>query len=111
MAIKIVLSDKVGIQVRGAINDEAGVAQAFDFRLVCKRLDAAQIQQKVNINSQASLVEFLADVVEDWSGVRDGNDSVLPYSEQNLQALCNIPGVSALAFKTYMAEVGAKEKN
>ena len=54
---------------------------------------------------------ILADVVEDWSGVRDADDKPLPYSEDALRALCRIPGVAAVAFRTYLAEVGAKEKN
>ena len=111
MSIKITVSNKVGFKVKGEINDAAGVPQAFDFSLICKRLDAEQIREKLKNNPESSVTEFLVDVVEDWSGVRDGDDKPLPYNEGNLRALCKIPGIDALAFRTYMAEVGAKEKN
>lgn len=111
MSIKIVLSDKVGFKVHGSTNDSAGVAQSFHFQLTCTRLDADQIQQKLKSDSDASLTDFLADVIEGWSGVQDVEGTPLPYSEDNLRALCKIPGVAGLAFRTYLAEVGAKEKN
>jgi len=111
MAINIVISDKVGFKVHGEINDAAGVAQPFSFGLTCLRLDADQIKTKLKSESDASITDFMADVVEVWSGVKDADGKTLPYSEDSLRLLCNIPGVAALAFKTYMAEVGAKEKN
>lgn len=111
MAIKIVISDTVGFKVKGTINDEKGTAQPFDFTLICSRLDQDQIQAKLKDHGDASLTDFLVDVIESWSGVRDAADAPLPYSEANLRALCKIPGVAGLAFRTYLAEVGAKEKN
>jgi len=111
MSIKIVVSDKVGFKVQGSINDAAGVAQPFHFQLTCTRLDADQIQQKLKSDTDASLTDFLGDVVEGWSGVQDGEGKQLPFSEDNLRVLCKIPGVAGLAFRTYRAEVGAKEKN
>ena len=111
MAIKLVVSNKVRFKVKGSINDEAGISQPFDFSLVCTRLDAEQIQVKLSSDGDASLTDFLADVVEDWTGVRDSDDKAIPYSTDALRALCRIPGVSGIAFRTYLAEVGAKEKN
>ncbi len=111
MALKIVISDTVGIKVKGTINDAAGVPQPFDFGLTCTRLDADQIQAKLKNESDASTADFLGDVITGWSGVRDADDKPLPYSEDALAQLCKIPGVAALAFRTYLAEVGAKEKN
>jgi len=111
MAIKIIVSDTVGIKVKGAINDANGIPQPFDFRLTCMRLDADQINNKLKSESEASMADFLVDVVEDWSGVRDGDDKPIPFNESGLRQLCKIPGVAALAFRTYLAEVGAKEKN
>lgn len=111
MAIKIVISDTVGIKVKGTINDAAGKPQPFDFCLVCTRLDLQQIDDKLKSDTEATLIDFLADVVEDWSGVRDADDKPIPYTESAFRQLCKIPGVYGLAFKTYMTEVGAKEKN
>ena len=50
-------------------------------------------------------------IVMGWTGVKDADDKPLDYSEDNFRALCKIPGVAALAFRTYLAESGAKEKN
>lgn len=111
MAIKIVVSDTVGIKVKGAINDANGIPQPFDFRLMCMRLDADQISYKLKSESEASMADFLVDVVEDWSGVRDETDKPVPYSADAMKQLCKIPGVANVAFRTYLAEVGAKEKN
>lgn len=111
MAIKIIVSDTVGIKVKGTINDAAGVPQPFDFGLTCTRLDSDQIQAKLKEESDASLTDFLVDVVSGWSAVRDADDKPLPYSPDHLRQLCKITGVASLAFRTYLAEVGAKEKN
>ena len=111
MAIKIIISNTVRFKVKGTIKDEAGTDQPFDFSLTCTRLDAEQIQAKLRTDSEASVTDFLIDVVEDWAGVKDADDKALPFSEDNLRALCRIPGVASLAFRTYLSEVGAKEKN
>lgn len=111
MAIKIVISDTVGIKVKGAINDAAGNPQSFHFGLTCNRLDSEQIKNKLTSDSEASITDFMADVVQGWSDVRDADDKPLPYSADALRQLFLIPGVAGLAFRTYLAEGGAKEKN
>lgn len=111
MAIRIIVSNTVGFNVKGSINDAAGVPQPFTFKLICARLDADQIQARLNAGNDATLIDFLADVIEDWSGVRDADDKAIPYSTDALRQLCAIPGVAAVAFRAYIAEVGAKEKN
>lgn len=111
MAIKIVLSNKVGIKVKGTYGDSAGNPQPFDFTLVCNRLDTDQLQAKIKDEPDDTLVDFMVDVITDWSGVRDADDAPLPYSADSYRALCKLPGISLLAYRTYMAEVGVKEKN
>ncbi len=111
MAIKIVLSPLVKFKVEGTVKDEAGVDQPFNFWLTCRRLDADQIKAKLQNESDASLTEFMASVIEGWEGVRDHDDKPLPYSEEALPQLMRIAGVAPLAFRTYLLEVGAKEKN
>jgi len=111
MAIKIVVSDTVSFNVKGTINDAAGIAQPFSFKLVCTRLDQEQITNKLQTDTESKIVDFLCDVVEDWSGVKDADDKPLPYSEASMRQLCRISGVGAVAFQTYLSEVGAKAKN
>lgn len=111
MSIKITISDTVGIKVKGTINDAAGVPQPFDFGLTCIRLDADEIQAKLKSDSEASITDFLADVVTGWARVKDDEDKPLAYSEEALRKLCKIAGVAGVAFRAYLSEVGAKEKN
>jgi len=111
MAIKITVDDMVGFKVKGTINDAAGVAQPFDFGLTCKRLSADQITAKLRGDSDASITDFMVDVVTGWSGVKGDDDKPVSYTPEQLRALFQIPGVGGVAFRTYLLEVGAKEKN
>lgn len=108
MAIKIVVSNIVGIKVKGTINDENGVAQPFEFVLKCKRLDADQISEKHKLQSDATMSEFMEDVVEDWSGVRDEDGKPIPFDANMLKQLFKCTGVPFLAYKAYLEDVGAK---
>lgn len=111
MAIKIVVSDSLKFPVKGTIKDKDGSDQPFSFSLICKRLDTDEIGDRLKPENEASVPDFLVDVAEGWEGVRDEDDKPMPYSADALRQLCRIPGVAALAFRTYLAEVGAKEKN
>lgn len=111
MAIKITVDNLVGFKVKGTINDAAGIAQPFDFGLTCKRLSADDITAKLRSDSDASITDFMSDVVTGWTGVKDDADKALAYSPDALRQLFQIPGVGGVAFRTYLAEVGAKEKN
>ena len=110
MAIKIVLSDKFRLKVAGTHKNESGLDAPFDFTLTVKRLNADEIKETLE-SSEQSMIDFIAGLTEDWSGVRDEADKPLPWSKENYKALCAIPGVGLLAFQTYLAEVGAKAKN
>jgi hypothetical protein len=109
MSITIVVSDTVGVNVKGSINDANGAAKPFDFQLICRRLDAEAIREK--LNGEGSLIDFLADVVIDWKSVKQPDGAPVPYSEDALRQLCKIAGVGQVAFGSYIKEVGAKEKN
>ena len=111
MAIKIVLSPLVKFKVQGTIKDAAGIDQPFSFSLTCRRMDQEQVQATLRDESDKSVTEFLASVIESWEGVRDDDDKPLAYSEDALKQLARIHGVALLAFRTYLSEVGAKEKN
>jgi hypothetical protein len=111
MAIKIEISNTVGFKVRGSINNEAGTPVPFDFSLTCTRLDADQISARLNSANDETMADFMVSVIENWSGVRDGDDQLLPYSPEAYRRLCKIPGVANIALRTYLAEAGAKEKN
>ena len=111
MAIKIVVSDKVKFTTKGTIKNGAGIDEPFTFGLTCTRLDAEQIQQRLQSDSDASLVEFFKPLVDDWHNVNDAEGHPLPYSHDGLAQLFKIPGIAGLTFRTYLEEVGAKAKN
>jgi len=111
MAIKLIVSDTVKFQVKGVIRNASGTDEPFNFSLICKRLNAEEIQARFRADEETLIVEFFAGIVEDWSGVRDAEDKPAPYNVENLRALFKLPGIAALAFRTYMAECGAREKN
>jgi hypothetical protein len=111
MSIKIVVSPRVKFKVRGTIKDEAGVDQPFDFWLTCRRLDTDAMQDKMRERGDASITEFMLEVIEDWAGVKDADDKPLQWSEDAWRALCRQPGVAMLSYRTYLTEAGAKEKN
>ena len=110
MSINIVIEDNVTIKVAGTINTAAGIAKPFDFKLTCTRLETEEIDARVK-DSDTSVVDFMLDVVQDWSGVRGAEDSPIPYSEDAYRKLCKIPGVGRVAYIAYLSEVGAKVKN
>lgn len=109
MPIKIVVSNTVGIKVKGTINNEAGVPEPFDFGLTCKRLDVESIKTK--IASEGDMIDFMLDVNIDWSGVKDEANQPVPYSAQAFRDLCKLPGVANISYTTFLLESGAKAKN
>lgn len=120
MAIKITISDKVGFAVKGHINDVDGKEQPFDFVLIAKRLDedelnAAQallVVDAAKTGNHAAIHEKLAEIVTNWTGVRDDSDASLAYSPDLLRGLLKSHrGLGLLAWRTYIHESGAKEKN
>lgn len=111
MAIKLVVSDTVKFQVKGVIRNASGTDEPFNFSLICKRLNAEEIQAKFRADEDPQLVDFFAGITEDWAGVRDHEDKPAPYNVENLRSLFKLPGIASLTFRTYMSECGAREKN
>jgi hypothetical protein len=111
MAFKIVVSDTVGVKVKGTMVDAAGISQPFDFTLFCKRLDADTISNKLKNESESSIADFMTEVTTGWQDVRGEDNATVGFNTNALRQLLNIPGIPALAFRAYLADVGAKEKN
>ena len=106
----IEIEDRVKFKVRGSFNSADGTAKPFDFDVVATRLDVDAYKSAVS-DTDATMADFLASVVIDWSGVRDGAGKPVDYSEDALRKVCQLPGMASLIFRTYGTEVGAKEKN
>jgi len=110
MSIKIQVSDRVTFRVRGQITDDAGVNQPFDFGLTARRLNVKQLEARMRADDQ-TVDEFIADIVEDWSAVRDAEDKEVPFSREALAKLLEIPGLSRLILQTFAEESSARAKN
>lgn len=112
MGIKIGIANKVGFKVQGTYNDEDGIKQPFDFKLICRRMEDKEFLDRMNAASNDETVtDFMIEIIEDWDNVRGPDNAKLDYTTDNWRSLCKMPGVARLAFDTYRAEVGVKAKN
>ena len=120
MAIKITVSDKVGFAVKGTLNDADGKEQPFNFGLTATRLDeealnAAQIalvENAAKTGNHAAINDQLVSLITNWEGVRDESDAPLAYTPELLRTLLKAHrGLGLMAWRAYINESGAKEKN
>lgn len=104
-------SPTVRFTVTGTYNDDQGVAQPFAFWLKCERRSVEGIDELLQ-RPEHDLTDFVLEVAQDWGDVKDEKGNQVPFSEENLRALLgNVPGLSQVCFRYFMAEAGAKAKN
>ena len=112
MALRIEIANKVKFKVEGTIANEAGPDEKFDFALTAKRINAEGVRTLVDDRGDEPIADFLAGVIEGWSGVLDGAGQPVAFSQDSLRTLLtNIPGLAQLVFTRYLREIGAKAKN
>lgn len=111
MAFNIEISDTVRFTVRFTTRDGAGVEKPASFDLIARRLDTDEYKEALATETSVTFADFLANVVEGWDGVRDGNGNPVEFSADALRKLCRVPGLASLMFKAYGLEVSVKEKN
>lgn len=111
MVFKLVVSDDVTIRVSGSLPDERGTPQRFDFSLLAKRLDTAELRE--TLSSEDLIEDWLQPRVHGWSQVLDEQGQSLPFSPEHLRQLLRIVGMPALIYAAYVQASGArgKEKN
>lgn len=109
MAFKLAVPDVLHVPVAGSYSAEDGAKVKFDFVLLCKRLNQTEISEVMK-NQDESVLEFLQKVSTGWAEVLDDSGDALPFSADNLNAVLEQPGMSALCFGAYMAEIGVKSK-
>jgi hypothetical protein len=111
MAHKLVVRNKLPVQVKGTLKGEDGKPVEFDFVLKCKRLNQAEIDAVMS-NKAESVKQFLQAVADDWEGVLDEQGGALPFSAENFEdVLNNDPGMQSVCFQSYLRDVGAVVKN
>lgn len=109
MAFKLVVSNTVAVPVAGRLPDASGRPVPFSFTLQARRLPAGELRQAIEANDR-TVPEFLASLVEGWSGVQDDAGRELPFSAEGLNALLDIVGMAGVMFSAYLEACGAKGK-
>lgn len=110
MAFKLVARNVCPVKVKGVLTGEDGKPEPFDFTLVCARTPQSDLMAAFD-DKERSVIDFVRDRVEGWSGVKDQADRDLPFSREALDQLLEVPGVARLAFDAYLLEQQAREKN
>lgn len=110
----IQISPVVKFKVKGSIKDEHGTDKPFSFFLSCERVQEQDIaaRMKASDGSIAEFaVDFMGDVIVDWSDVIDDDKQPVPFSREAWQQLCRVPGLPLVVLATYREEAGARAKN
>jgi len=111
------IANKVTFPVEGSTVAEDGSITPFTFKLVAQRLNADALKAKQDTQGDQSQEDFLVEVCEDWKDVRRAipggvGTEPMPYDGDALRTLLNSrPGLTRIAFRSYMAAISAKEKN
>lgn len=110
MSFKLIVRNKLRVQVKGTINDENGKPVPFSFALLCDRLPQSQIDAALK-NKDESVVDFLKPITNGWDDLLDEAGQPLPFSSDNFDAVMEQAGLPAVCFQAYLKEVGATAKN
>lgn len=110
MAFKLVERNSVAVQVKGEITGDKGTPEAFNFTLHCKRMGVEELQAALKDDAR-SVRDFLIDIAHGWSGVIGDEGATLPFTQDALGALLDVPGIAGLAFNSYLEQQGARAKN
>lgn len=112
MAHKLVIGNTVHVPVKFAVND-GGVLKEFSFELICNRLLQDEVRKRTESNDE-KVDDFLRSITTGWIGqalVVEEDGSFSPFSPSTFDVMLSLPGVSAVFFRSYIKEVGVREKN
>jgi hypothetical protein len=110
MSFKLIVRNKLRVQVKGTINDENGKPVPFSFALLCDRLPQSQIDAALK-NKDESVVDFLKPITQGWEDMLDATGQPLPFSAEKFDEVMEEAGVPAVCFQAYLKAVGATAKN
>ena len=109
MALRIVVSDRVRFKVSGKLRNEEGTEDPFSFEVLAKRIKTDELSNLKDADQ--SVADFLATVIDGWSGVQDASGANLAFSPEALGELLKISGMATFIFSAYIRECGPREKN
>lgn len=110
---KIVVSDTVAVQVKGALSDADGKPASFKFTLVCKRLNAEEFKSRME-GGESTTKDVMQEVTTGWNGQRlvlEEDGTPAEFCADALEALLDINGMANVCFVAYGKESGAHAKN
>lgn len=112
MSIKLVVSDTVLVPVAGTLRDEEGRAVPFNFKLTCRRLSTTALRTQLEAVTDGSLTgdALMQSVVTGWQGVVDEDGKEVGFSPAAFEQMCEIPGISGVAFAAFVQANGAEGK-
>lgn len=110
----IAVGNTVEVPVKFTLKEKK-VNKVFSFTLEAQRREQDEITSRMAENEYKFREALLAlDCFTGWSGQRlvlgaDGNPA--EFSVEAFTAMLSVPMVAKIVYQTYLAEVGAKEKN
>lgn len=110
MAFILKKLNKLAVKVKGTLPDEDGKQIDFDFILHCKRLTQKQIDAVMK-DKKGEVTGFVTSVAEGWSLVLDEAGNAVPFSNEQLAAQLDNPGLPVLIMHSYLEQVSATAKN
>jgi hypothetical protein len=113
MSISIIVSDRLTFDIKGETRGDDGKALSFSFRLTATRLkgdELSNVMQSAD-SERVSIIDKLCELVTDWKDVK-GPDGIVEFSTETLRDLLTAyPGLPALVWTRYIAEVAVRAKN
>ena len=108
MAFKLALSETYKVKVVVETPNEYGKTSKDDFVAEFKRVGMDELEELRKLPQP----EVFERVLVGWSGLLDGDNQAVPFSELNRKALLNIPQALAGLMESYWPSVfKAREKN
>lgn len=108
MAFKLAQSETYQQRIDVQIVGETGKVEKHDFKAIFKRCTNQELEDL----RQKTGKEVLKEVVTGWTGVTDEDGAAVPFTEENFDALMQIPAASFALVKGFWDSiVVAREKN
>ncbi|MEW9584331.1 hypothetical protein [Paraburkholderia sp. DGU8] len=108
MAFKIAQSDTYQQEINVQIVGETGKVEKHNFKVTFERCSNDRIEE---LRSKSGR-EMLLEVVKGWSGVIDDDGAAVPFNDDNLEGMMQIPAASFALIKGFWDSiVVAREKN
>jgi hypothetical protein len=110
---KTIVSNIALIPVKGSLSDADGKPVPFKFNLLCKRIGATELKDKL-AGGETLMQEVLQDVTTGWEKqtlVLEQDGTPAEFNAESYAAMLEIGGMAQVCFNAYMKGQSATEKN